>query len=155
MNARPISRNPNTTFTEFNQPPDFGRVFNQPGNAANKPNGSAKANENPPMPTNGPATPPFTAASTNRVPMMGPVQLKETNESVNAMKKIPISPPLSDFSSTLFTKEEGSVISKAPKKDIPKTTKITKNARLKITFVESAFNASAPKIMVTKNPKSV
>src|SRR5690242_1269919 len=91
--ARASSRKPSTTFTEFNQPPDFGKEFNQPGNAANNPNGSARANENPNIPQKGPEIPPPAAASTNNVPMIGPVQLKDTSARVKAIKKIPIKPP--------------------------------------------------------------
>ncbi len=54
LNAKANSKNPNTTFTVFNQPPDLGKEFNQPGNAANNANGMAKANENPNIPTIGP-----------------------------------------------------------------------------------------------------
>ena len=60
----------------------------QPGNAAKSAKGKASAKENPNMPTSGPVTPPCTAASTNNVPIIGPVQLKETTARVNAMKKI-------------------------------------------------------------------
>ena len=45
--ANAISKNPNTTFTVFNQPPDFGRDFNQLGNAANNANGKPSASPNP------------------------------------------------------------------------------------------------------------
>jgi hypothetical protein len=34
-----------TTLTVFNQPPDFGNEFNQPGTWQNNINGKAKANE--------------------------------------------------------------------------------------------------------------
>ena len=52
--ANANSKNPNTTFTEFNHPPDLGSVFNQPGNAANNPNGNANASANPVIPMMGP-----------------------------------------------------------------------------------------------------
>ena len=32
--ANAISKNPKTTFTEFNQPPDFGKDFSHVGNLA-------------------------------------------------------------------------------------------------------------------------
>ena len=44
-----------------------------------------KQYENPSIPTIG-AIPPFEAASTNKVPIIGPVQEKETIASANAMK---------------------------------------------------------------------
>ena len=34
LNASANSRNPKTTLVVFNQPPDLGNEFNQPGNAA-------------------------------------------------------------------------------------------------------------------------
>ena len=61
LNAKANSKNPKTTFTEFNQPPDFGKVFIHPGNAANNPKGKAKAKEKPNIPING-AVPPADAA---------------------------------------------------------------------------------------------
>src|SRR3954468_12587678 len=78
FSAKAISKNPKTTFTEFNQPPDFGKEFNHPGKAANNPNGKANANAKPNMPQKGPPSPPPAAASTRSVPMIGPVQLNET-----------------------------------------------------------------------------
>ena len=33
LNAKAISKNPKVTLTEFNQPPDWGKEFNQPGKA--------------------------------------------------------------------------------------------------------------------------
>ena len=94
LNAKANSKNPNTTFTVFNQPPDFGNEFNQPGNIAKSINGRAKANENPNIPTIG-AIPPLEAACTNNVPTIGPVHEKDTIAKANAMNKIPITPPLS------------------------------------------------------------
>jgi hypothetical protein len=83
------------TFTTLSHPPDLGMEFSQPGKAANSPKGSARATLNPVMPMIGPITPPFTAASTSKVPMMGPVHENDTSERVNAMKKMPSSPPRS------------------------------------------------------------
>ncbi len=94
MNAKANSKNPKTTFTVFSQPPDFGNEFNQPGKAANKAKGKAIANENPNIPIIG-AIPPLEAASTNKVPTIGPVQEKDTIAKAKAIKKIPIIPPLS------------------------------------------------------------
>lgn len=44
--------------------------------------------------------------------MIGPVQEKETSESVKAMKNIPIRPPLSAMRSERLAQELGRVISK-------------------------------------------
>ena len=112
LKAKANSKNPSTTFTVFNQPPDFGSEFNHPGNAANSAKGKAIAKENPNIPIIG-AKPPFEAASTNNVPTIGPVQEKETIANANAIKKIPISPPLLALESILFAHEFGNIISKA------------------------------------------
>ena len=63
--------------------------------------------------------------------MIGPVQEKETKDKVNAIKKMPISPPLSDWESILFTNAEGNTISNAPKKDMAKITSSKKKNKLK------------------------
>ena len=67
--------------------------------------------------------PPIVAASTRSVPTIEYGHEKETNAKVNAIKKIPINPPLFDAESALFIQELGSVISNAPIKDTAKTTK--------------------------------
>src|SRR3954468_7962213 len=84
FSAKAISRKPRTTFTEFNQPPDFGKEFNQPGKAANTPKGKDNEIAKPNIPQNGPAIFPVPAAWTNNVPMIGPVQENDTNANVNA-----------------------------------------------------------------------
>ena len=153
MKANASSKNPKTTLTVFNQPPDFGKEFSHPGNIANNIKGKAKANENPNIPTIG-AIPPLEAASTKRVPTIGPVHEKETIASAKAINKIPIIPPLSAWLSTLFAQELGNIISKAPKNEAANVTNKTKKIILNQTFVDNAFSASAPKIHVTKNPKT-
>src|SRR6478609_10331748 len=151
LKAKANSKKPKNTFTVFNHPPDFGNVFNQPGNIAKSMNGKAKANEKPNIPTSG-AIPPFEAASTNRVPTIGPVHENETIAKAKAMNKIPIIPPLSAWLSTLFAQEFGNMISKAPKNEEAKNTNKTKKITLNQTFVDRALSAPAPKIQVTKNP---
>ena len=94
LKAKANSKKPKTTLTVFNQPPDFGKEFNHPGNIAKSIKGKAKANEKPNIPITG-AIPPFEAASTNKVPTIGPVHEKETIAKAKAMNKIPIIPPLS------------------------------------------------------------
>jgi hypothetical protein len=69
--------------------------FNHPGNIAK---GKANANENR---TSHDGCTPLEAASTNKVPTIGPVQEKDTIASANAINKIPIIPP-SAWLSTLF-----------------------------------------------------
>src|SRR5690606_10082563 len=135
-------------------PPDFGMDFSNEGKPAKRTKGTAKAIENPSMPTAGPRRSPLEAASTNSVPMIGPVHEKETNARLKAMKKRPSSPPRSDLASILLTKELGSVITKAPKNEAAKTTKITKKTKLNIPLVDRSFNASEPKALVTSIPKA-
>ncbi len=135
LRARANSKKPNTIFTLLSHPPDLGSVCKNPGNAAKRAKGNAKARENPNMPTSGPTSLPPVAASTSNVPMMGPVQENETSESVKAMKKIPINPPLLETLSALFTSQPGNVISNAPKNEMANTTKMTKKARLKKALV--------------------
>jgi hypothetical protein len=77
FNAKANSKNPKVTFTVFNQPPDCGMEFNQPGKAANNPNGNASAVENPSIATIGPIKPPC-ADSTNTLPTIGPVHENDT-----------------------------------------------------------------------------
>lgn len=131
--------------------PDLGNELSHSGKAANKAKGSANAKENPSIPING-AIPPLEAASTNKVPTIGPVQEKET--TAKAIKKIPVSPPRSACLSTLFTQELGSIISKAPRKKTAKTTRIIKKIRLNQMLVEKAFNTPTPKIQVTVPPRN-
>ena len=153
LKARANSKKPKTTLTEFNHPPDFGNVFNHPGNIANNINGKANALENPSIPTIG-AIPPFEAASTNKVPIIGPVQENETIAKAKAINSIPTIPPLSACLSTLLAHELGNIISKAPKKDKAKTTNRTKKITLNQTFVDKAFRESAPKNNVITEPKN-
>ena len=86
--------------------------------------------------------------------MMGPVQEKDTNESVKAIKNIPTKPPLSETESALLIIQLGSVISNAPKNDKAKMKKMMKNKRLKNALLDIAFNASEPNVTVTKNPSA-
>ena len=153
LNAKANSKNPSETLTVFSHPPDFGNECIQPGNIANNINGKAKADEKPNIPITG-AIPPLDAACTKRVPTIGPVQENETIAKANAMNNIPTIPPLSACLSTLFAHEFGSIISKAPRKEVAKNTNKTKNITLNQTLVESAFRASAPKIAVTAKPKT-
>ena len=77
------------------------------------------------------------------VPTMGPVQEKETSTRVKAMKKTPTRPPRSAFLSLLLTREEGRVISKAPKKEAAKMRKTAKKMRLGSQWVANQLNISA------------
>ena len=93
------------------------------------------------MPTKG-AIPPIDADWTNKVPTIGPVHENETNAKVNAIKKIPIKPPLLEAESALFTQELGNTISNAPKNEIAKTINNKKKKILKYTLVDNAFKCT-------------
>ena len=86
---------------------------------------------------------------------IGPVQEKDTNESVKAIRKI-LSNPVVDSAllSTAFPHFEGSLISNAPKNEAAKITNIRKKRMLKIALVDKAFNALAPKINVIAKPNA-
>ena len=84
--------------------------------------------------------------------MIGPVQEKETNDRVNAIKKIPSNPPLSLAESALLIIQLGNVISKAPKNEMAKMTNMIKKERLKNALLDNSFNASEPNVTVTKSP---
>ena len=152
LNAKANSKNPKTTFTVFNQPPDFGNEFNQPGNAANKAKGNAIAVEKPNMLIIGAILSPVVAAATKAEPTNGPVQEKETIAKANAIKKIPITPPLSALESIFVPQELGKTNSNAPKNEAAKISKTKKKIILNQTFVDKAFKASGPKMALTAKP---
>ena len=106
------------------------------------------------MITAGPRRLPVAAASTNDVPIIGPVHEKDTKANVNAMKKIPINPPLSAPESALFTHSEGILISKAPRKENANTMKTAKKIIFIQTLVESSFKPVGPIIAVTNKPSA-
>ena len=56
--------------------------------------------------------------------------------------------------STFVPQELGNTISKAPKKEAAKINSSKKNIKLNQTFVDKAFNASAPKTTLTKIPNN-
>src|SRR5699024_6110186 len=94
LNAKPSSRNPNTTLTVLSQPPLFGNLFNQFGNIANKAKGSAKESPNPAIPTvNCHAPPSLASEPPNKEPKIGPLQEKETIAKVSAINETPRTPP--------------------------------------------------------------
>ena len=95
---------------------------------------------------------PVVDAVTNKLPIMGPVQEKETNPRVKAIKKMPRNPPRSACLSILFTHEAGNWISKAPKKEKANRTNIPKNNRFIQTFVDRPFNPSGPVAAVNATP---
>ena len=153
FNARANSRKANVTLKVFIHPPDFGSFFNTDGNIANSVNGNAKAMAKPSIPIAG-AMIDLPAASTSNVPMIGPVQEKDTITKVNAINRMLIKPVvLPDLLLRAVDHELGRVISNAPKKDAANITRIRKNTIFTTAFVLSALSADAPNKRVTKSPK--
>ena len=141
------------TLKVFIQPPDLGNFFNTDGNIANSENGNANAIAKPNIPIAG-ARSDLPAASTSRVPMIGPVQEKDTITNVNAISNMLRKPVvLLDLLLSAVDHELGKVISNAPKNDAANSTKIKKKMIFTTALVLSAFNADAPKISVTNKPK--
>jgi hypothetical protein len=83
------------------------------------------------------------------------VQEKDTITSVSAIKNIPAKLPTPALESVALVQEEGSVISKAPKKEMANMTMSTKKNRLARQSVESVFNAADPNIADTNTPRMV
>ena len=85
------------------------------------------------------------------------MQEKETNVNVNAMKNNPRIPPLSEAESTLFTHEDGSVISNAPRNEAAKMKNKRKRNKLRNTLLAIMFGASGPKklqrLLIRKHQK--
>ncbi len=116
-------------------------------------NGMDKAKAKPNIPIAGPTAVPIEAACTNKVPIIGPVQEKDTNTNVNDIKKILNIPVVeSALLSNLLVHDAGNTSSKAPKKETANTTNSKKNRILKIAFVDKSFNALAPKMPVINKP---
>ena len=87
--------------------------------------------------------------------MIGPVQENDTSTRVSAMKKIPMKLVVPARASDRFIQEDGRLISKAPRNEIPKIRNNAKNTRLAIQFVARLFSAAGPKTMVIKKPSRV
>ena len=86
--------------------------------------------------------------------MMGPVHEKDTSTSVKAIRKMLISPLVSEaFVSTALAHPSGRVISNQPKKLRANTTSSTKRNTLNTAFVDIAFSVSLPKSAVTSRPR--
>src|SRR5690554_8192375 len=74
FSAKANSKNPKTTFTVFNHPPDFGREFNQLGKRAKRAKGKAKAKPKPPIPAVNCIAPPSEVSEPAKSdPKIGPV----------------------------------------------------------------------------------
>ena len=133
----------------------IGDPIRKEGKKANKLKGRARDMEKPNIPTIGAISEPLTDTSTSSVPIIGPVQEKDTKTKVKAINSILTNPVVfSAFRSILVLHDEGRVISKTPKKDMAKTTKSTKKKRLKNALVERLFNALAPKSSVITMPNN-
>ena len=151
--ANANSIKPKTTFSLSIQSPDFGADFSQFGNIANSENGNAKATAKPSIPIIGISIPSPETASTKRNPIIGPVQEKETRQSVNAIKNIEANPaPLRDLLLIIVLHDDGNVISNSPKNDSANTTKSTKKIRFGMAWVANALSALAPNNNVMSSP---
>ena len=123
------------------------------GKMAKRLNGIESAKANPNIPIAGPTAVPIVAAWTRSVPIIGPVQEKETNTRVNDMKKILMIPVVaSALLSNLLVHEAGKTSSNAPKKETAKMTNKRKKMMLKMAFVDRSFKALAPKMPVISKP---
>ena len=117
-------------------------------------NGRARAKANPNMPIAGASQLPVVVVCTKSMPMMGPVQEKETSTSVNAIRKMLMSPLVSEaFESTAVAHPSGRVISNHPKKLRANTTSNRNRNTLNTAFVDMAFKVSLPNKAVTSSPK--
>jgi hypothetical protein len=132
-----ISKKPNTTFTEFSHPPDFGRDCNQFGKIANTVKGSASAKPN--LQVLRLKARNLCRSTSEQGTKYGPVHEKETIASVKAIKKIPTT-SRPDRALALFANPPGNRISKYPKNDIANTTKMTKKKRFNETLVEKLLS---------------
>ena len=146
---------PSTTFTVLSHEPERGISLSSVGKKANRPKGSAKPRAKPPMPNAGPRILPCEAASTNSVPIIGPVQENDTNTKVKAMKNMEMKPVVdSAFESMALLHFEGSSMLNAPKNDTANTTSSKKKNTLNIALVASSLRVLAPKIMVMAMPNT-
>ena len=153
FSANANSKNAKVTLKVFIHPPDLGSFFNTDGNIANSENGNANAIAKPNIPMAG-ANSDLPAASTSRVPMIGPVQEKDTTTRVKAINKILRKPVvLLDLLFKAVDQELGKVISNAPKNEAANKTRIRKKMIFTTALVDNALSADAPKISVTNKPK--
>ena len=126
---------PKETFKVFSHPPDFAILLSRPGKNAKNANGNAIAIEKPRKPIMGPILSFCWLTSINKLPIKGAVHENETSTNVKAIKNIPEKLPMLDFESILLVQAAGSVISKAPRKDMPNSTNKTKTKMLKIALL--------------------
>ena len=92
------------------QLPDLGKAFKVLGNKANKPKGRPRATPKPSIPIDNCVAPPSDVIEpASKEPKIGPVQEKETIARVSAIKKIPITPLVTEASSDLSPQLEGKV----------------------------------------------
>ena len=106
------------------------------GKMAKRLKGMESANAKPNIPTAGPTAVPIEAACTKSVPMIGPVQEKETSTNVKDMKKMLNTPVVeSALLSNLLVHEAGKTNSKAPRKETANNTNSKKKMMLKKTYL--------------------
>jgi hypothetical protein len=113
------------------------------------------AREKPRKPIIGPSLSFCWVTSTNKFPIKGAVHEKETSTRVRAIKKIPEILLVLAFESILLVQEDGSVISNAPKNEIPKTINSRNTKMLKTALVEIWYKVSFPNIKVRAKANTV
>src|SRR5690606_24756682 len=154
LSANASSRKPKVTFTKLSHPPAFPSACNLLWKKAKSANGKTSAREKPNIPMSRPNRLPC-EANTNRLPIIGPVQENDTITKVRAMKKMPLTLLVLALLSAAVLHLAGNSISKAPRKEIPKTRNIKKNIKLASQCVANLLSASGPKISVITNPSKV
>ena len=87
--------------------------------------------------------------------MNGAVQEKDTRTRVKAIKNIPEKLLVWALESALLVHFAGNIISKAPRKEIPKVIKSTNTKMLNNALLEIWYNVSLPKMIVSNNPRMV
>jgi hypothetical protein len=113
------------------------------------------AMEKPRKPMMGPSLSFCLLTSTSKFPIKGAVHENDTSTNVRAIKKIPEKLLRLALESTLLVNAEGTVISNAPRNEIPNKTNNPKTKRLKIALLEIWYRVLLPKIIVSNKPKMV
>src|SRR5690606_1204860 len=130
---------PIVTFTVLSHPPDFAILLSRPGKNAQRAKGKAIAKPKPKKPTKPPKLFPDFTIYTIRELIKAEVQLNDTITNTSAIKKIPTKLLVLLLESSLFVQDAGRVISKAPKRDIPKRTNNRNTNKLKPMLVDSSY----------------
>ena len=146
---------PSTILMVSIQEPDLGADFNQDGKSAKRVNGKARARAKPNIPMVGANQSPDVTVCTRSKPMIGAVQEKLTSTSVNAIRKMLMSPVvLEALLSTALPQLSGNLISNHPKNENAKTARSKKRMMLNTALVLSALRVLGPAMAVTVRPSA-